>query len=1191
MWTVSALLCLATVSPVRGENVAAGLPFQFSPDPNYSGCTDTNDHLQLTEGQVYTNSGAFWVQTGTVGWAATNPVTMVVDLGTNQPISGISYHTAAGRAGVLWPASIGIYVSPDDTAARYYYVGDLVGLSPSPPSDNNGGGATQILFTFLATNLATHGRFVKLVVRPAGFYAFTFVDEVEVLKGPPEWADLPYEHWVVEDNLALNKSYTYYPDPNYPLCTDAGDLTQLTDGFVYGGKGSLWTAPGAVGWQNVTNPAIIRIDLGSNQPIRGASFHTAAGIAGVQWPKEILVLASPDDDQATYYYAGNLRELSAAPPDDGMGLSGTNNLFTFRTTNLVTHGRFVMFIVRRRGTFSFVDEVEVCRGPAEYLEQSAGEIAVTNASVQDLEQLLRDVETTQGARQRLRLDLAAVSNDWAGFSEPWIQEEISNISTSIAAQWFKQSWDFRSTMPLNDLHQRIFALRAALWRTNGWSDLVVWQSGRWDYLGPADPPQAGGASLEVVMMKNERRSAAFNISNAGTSTQEVSLLVTGLPGGTNPAYVTVHAVPFTDTSPLVPVAAALPVASIEEDGYQVVIPPGCTRQVWLSFHPVNVEAGDVTGSVVVRAGAWEEEVPLRFKLFDLVFPDRVSLHLGGWDYTDPVETRGVSLSNRSAIVDFLQSSFVDTAWAKSSTLSTGEYDSAGNMILQPDDEAFEEWMDLWPDARNYLVYMAFSSRFAGFDVGTPAFSNALHAWTSWWGTRMRDAGIGPERFGLLLVDEPGNSAAEQRIVDYARVIRSAEPSLRIWENPLRHGDALPEMIELCDILSPKREHLIGNDPVILDFYRDQQEAGRELWLYSCEIPARTMDPYAYHRLMGWFCWQWGARGASFWSFTDTFYSWNEYLLAYGDGIPFFLDERIVMDGKHMAAVREGIQDYEYMQMLKTRLDLLDRAGVEDAAVDAGRSLLTNAADRVLAGITNLVMLQWQTDKDRSVADTVRVEVLDALSELKALTPTFRITAILSGPDGGSVDPSDVVVEFGDTRSFAVTAPLYAHIADIKTNGFTIGGTFGGSTTNYIWSDVTATGCLTVVFQENKTSTGTPERWLAEHGLTNLGFEAESLLDKDEDGVPNWQEYLSDTDPNDELSYFKTLAAEMPGDGWLEIVFADSMTSRVYLIYETTNLVNGTWEQRTNRYGTGGRLAIELTPGGAEGYYRGAVKLP
>ena len=78
-------------------------------------------------------------------------------------------------------------------------------------------------------------------------------------------------------NVALNKPYTLTPTPRYRYCTDAGDKTQLTDGVYV--KGYFWTQQGTVGWSSVA-PVFCTIDLGRVEPICGASWSTAAGVAG-----------------------------------------------------------------------------------------------------------------------------------------------------------------------------------------------------------------------------------------------------------------------------------------------------------------------------------------------------------------------------------------------------------------------------------------------------------------------------------------------------------------------------------------------------------------------------------------------------------------------------------------------------------------------------------------------------------------------------------------------------------------------------------------------------------------------------------------------------------------------------------------------------------------------------------------------
>lgn len=106
------------------------------------------------------------------------------------------------------------------------------------------------------------------------------------------------ERW---ENLAHAKPYTLHPRPNYSHCTDPGDKTQLTDGQVT--SGYFWTQKTTVGW-NRARPVEITIDLEQDSPIRGLSFQTAAGVAGVGWPISIQVLVSIDG--YAYHALGDL---------------------------------------------------------------------------------------------------------------------------------------------------------------------------------------------------------------------------------------------------------------------------------------------------------------------------------------------------------------------------------------------------------------------------------------------------------------------------------------------------------------------------------------------------------------------------------------------------------------------------------------------------------------------------------------------------------------------------------------------------------------------------------------------------------------------------------------------------------------------------------------------------------------------
>ncbi|MHC4313591.1 MAG: hypothetical protein ACYSW3_14120 [Planctomycetota bacterium] len=85
----------------------------------------------------------------------------------------------------------------------------------------------------------------------------------------------------------------------------------------------------------------------------------------------------------------------------------------------------------------------------------------------------------------------------------------------------------------------------------------------------------------------------------------------------------------------------------------------------------------------------------------------------------------------------------------------------------------------------------------------------------------------------------------------------------------------------------------------------------------------------------------------------------------------------------MEAIREGIEDYEYLVMLKKQITELQKQGRTDAIINKAKDLLANAADRVVNDQTPQ-KLNWHQPKDRSVADKVRIEILETMAQLENL---------------------------------------------------------------------------------------------------------------------------------------------------------------------------------------------------------------
>ena len=601
---------------------------------------------------------------------------------------------------------------------------------------------------------------------------------------------------------------------------------------------------------------------------------------------------------------------------------------------------------------------------------------------------------TQGVRRRLGNDLATVRQELKSISiSGELERELAAIEKEITKLQVDASEDFRTVFPINPLHKRIFSVQAAIWREKGIKPVVVWQKNRWDMLSPTEIPRGGAAKIDVAMMSNEFRGAAFNISNAGKMATEIRISIVGLPGGVNPKYITVHDVLFTDTKTGVPVAAAMPYAKKDGDGYLFKIFSGMTRQIWLTFNPKDIAAGEYQGRIVLEPVGIQ--IPVKLKIYPFTLPDQLTLHLGGWDYTDQDKVWSVTLENRAPLIKHLREHFVDMPWAQRSVMPYGKYDAQGNMVEEPNAENFKNWIGRWPGSRLYYVYIDLDTKnkaigfkeekIGDFEMGTPAFNKAVASWITWWVNKLREWDIRPEQLGLLLVDEMHSHKENNIFIEYAKIIQKIQPQVVIWEDPVwgEPWKALPELFELCDAFCPQMIMWIAKGKRFADFYLNQCKDGKELWFYSCSGPGKLLDPYSYHRMQQWFCWKYDAKGSVFWSYADSRgpSSWNEYISTAGAFTPVFLDKNSVTSGKHMEAIREGMEDYEYLRILRDRLADLAKKDVQGEAVDSAKKLLSSATDRVMACMTKSDNIRWNKPKDRSVADAVRVEVLEMLLKL------------------------------------------------------------------------------------------------------------------------------------------------------------------------------------------------------------------
>jgi len=784
-------------------------------------------------------------------------------------------------------------------------------------------------------------------------------------------------------NVARGRPYSLTPRPNYSLTTDTGDNSQLTDGAYT--TGTMWLQPAAVGWSNAT-PVTIVVDLQTVQPIAGLSYSTAAGKAGVSWPRSIFVLTS--DDGQRFFPAGDLVSGPDGPPATGFAA------FRFTTRALHTHGRYVAFVVDAVGPYTFSDEIEVYAGDASWLAAPLAGPATTN-----LTQFFTTAHMMWSIRHRLMRDVqrardALAAADVDDGTRAALQDELADIDAAIPALQTPDPATFKAVLPLNDLHARVFAVHGAIAEAQAAPLVAAWPANPWSFLDPLDRPAAtdgAPAFVWIVAMTGERRSAAINLANLRSYATSVSLRLVSADGSPVPDVSLYEAV-WTDTRELIPVADAL--LPLSTDAPSLDIPAGMTRQLWLHFSPVDRSPGTYPAFVEITNddGVWTS-IPIELNVLAGRFPERPTLHLGGFDYTDADAGLGLTAGNRNKLVAALHDLAVDAPWAKSRVMPFGSFDALGQLAVPPDTSRFAAWVAQWPAASRYCVFINAGDSIAGIASTDPRFVTAVGQWIAFWVDQAARRGIRASQLVLLITDEPQNAAQETRVMRWTAAIKAAAPGVVIWEDPLYANPATASSpsTAVSDIVAVNRALVVQQGAAFADFYRGLVAGGQSLDVYGSSGPVRPLDPYTYHRLQAWTAVSLDATGSQFWSFADDAggRSWNEYAAVNTPFSPFFLSATDVTISKHSEAIREGVEDVEYLFMLRRQTEAVrgvdpTREGLSDVVAFA-----STAVAQVLqaAGANDF---DWTTDKDRTAAEAMRLQIAEMLAggvlELNAPSP-------------------------------------------------------------------------------------------------------------------------------------------------------------------------------------------------------------
>ena len=773
---------------------------------------------------------------------------------------------------------------------------------------------------------------------------FSLLSALPIVAQEPADAKTPQEQHNASKpqpvNVALGKPYTLSPPPNYKLCTGTSDATDLTDGKR--ADGELWMSQATVGWVHPKGAVSITFDLREPCVINRLRYCTGAGRAGVTFPSQLDYEASLDGK--SFHRLGDLtQDTPEQPPDMALGYRP----FVYDVRYPPVKARYVRIHSMPRNTFFFSDEVEI------YSDPEATPVELEKFPVVKGDD---DFIRNQGShviRQSFRRLLAAAT---AGQGDSALESRIDSWQLSGKPE------DLDGVYPFDPLQDDIFARNALRWRQSGVTDFVFWTG---DFYEPVIPerlaPECQRDSSKVVlretMMSGERRGLALNIASVLPEPLPLQVELHGFDG----EALRVIYLDSKKGEPTSTLLAPMLDKNGQPDRRSRVI-PGMTTQVVVIPKTHGLQPGVHHFHLTLILGTRRYQFPVELDILPLAFPERPALKTGGYDYLDAIANgkqrnwlrwpaQYATEAGARMREMLFQVRCASNGCFAASRPERLKYGDDGALLSKPDFTGFDNWVAAFPEAAVFHVFCGLGYVTAldnRLKPGTPQFDRAIAEWAGKWNRHILEKQL-KGRVIFQLLDEPWDAYKYDQERCWNKPFRQGAPDIPTLTDPtLSFRPEWAECLSHSTIVCPNTALLQGDKSMrnLADFRRVLATNGGELWCYSCGFSTFTAPPAAM-RNQGWIAARAGAVGSLFWGLTSTMPSIrNMYSAAWSARhfSPFwFMEDGRMGITKHCCAMRDGIQDYELLRLLR---ESLDKAAAQGRDVAQARADLANALNTV-----------------------------------------------------------------------------------------------------------------------------------------------------------------------------------------------------------------------------------------------------
>lgn len=483
------------------------------------------------------------------------------------------------------------------------------------------------------------------------------------------------------------------------------------------------------------------------------------------------------------------------------------------------------------------------------------------------------------------------------------------------------------------------------------SDYSVWYENPVEKVYRNDaPPEQTTDYFTVKSARNENEPFQLVIRPV-SSWQNVSLEFSDLTGAgtiqkTNITYYRVEYVNITETTNKLSIGRLgwtpdpLPPETSSD------LPGGQNSPFWINvFVPGTAMPGMYAGLIDIK----KDGIPV----------ERINFQLEVWDFAIPVkrciEVFGISPGSSQFVSERRISSnfgYMGIDINRSSgvvNIDTSDFDTAGSSYINKlGNNAFiypgTGWISTggthrWPSGAAWRGIPYF--RDEGKNTLNPEFVNLYGQMIRKTSEYLKSKGWLKNAF-VYIIDEVYDADSEEKVARIFELIKSIDPEIRIAWTGSHGSGSLNGLVSLWII------HEDLYDPVI---HKEKKNAGEDYWIYN---NARMLIDYHYMRVRSylWHLWNYQIDGTEFWSMTrwvngDPRNNPNNGGRN-GDGFLLYPPKQPstipVISSIRLELLREGIEDYEYLCMLKTLLDQARQAGKNSVHIEMAEKALARSSE-------------------------------------------------------------------------------------------------------------------------------------------------------------------------------------------------------------------------------------------------------